>query len=100
LDDYVLSDVTSSSIYWTRLDSIVVTWILGTLSLEFHEIVREPTESACQAWLTLEAQFLDNCESCILQLDAKFCVFKQGNLSVGEYCCWMKGIINNLHVLG
>jgi hypothetical protein len=45
LDDQVLSDVVDPSIYWARLDSIVVTWILGTLSPELHEIVREPTGS-------------------------------------------------------
>jgi hypothetical protein len=32
LDDHVLSDVADPSVYWARLDSIVVTWILGTLS--------------------------------------------------------------------
>jgi hypothetical protein len=40
LDDHILSDVADPSIYWARLDSIVVTWILGTLSPELHEIVR------------------------------------------------------------
>jgi hypothetical protein len=49
LDDHVLSDVANPSVYWARLDNIVVTWILGTLSLELHEIVREPTETTRQA---------------------------------------------------
>jgi hypothetical protein len=31
------------------LDSIVVTWIIGTLSPELYEIIREPTETARQA---------------------------------------------------
>jgi hypothetical protein len=47
LDDHVLSDITNSSICWTRLNNIVVTWILDTLSPELHEIIREPTETAC-----------------------------------------------------
>jgi hypothetical protein len=46
LDDHVLSDVADPSIYWARLDSIMVTWILGTLSPKLHEIIREPTETA------------------------------------------------------
>jgi hypothetical protein len=46
LDDHVLSDITNLSIYWARLDNIMVTWILGTLSLELHEIVQEPTKTA------------------------------------------------------
>jgi hypothetical protein len=32
LNDHVLSDVADPSVYWARLDSIVMTWILGTLS--------------------------------------------------------------------
>jgi hypothetical protein len=100
LDDHVLFDVTDPSIYWDRLDNIMVTWILGTLSPELHEIVREPTETARQTWLVIEAQFLGNSEPRVLQLDARFCTFKQGDLSVSDYYRWMKGIANNLRALG
>jgi hypothetical protein len=100
LDDHVLFDVTDPSIYWARLDNIVVTWILGTLSPELHEIVREPTETARQTWLVIEAQFLGNSEPHVLQLDARFYTFKQGDLSVSDYYRWMKGIANNLRALG
>jgi hypothetical protein len=44
LDDHVLSNVVGSSIYWSWLDNIVVTWILGTLSPKLHEIIQEPME--------------------------------------------------------
>jgi hypothetical protein len=47
IDGHVLSNITDSSVYWTRLDNIVVIWILGTLSPELHEIVRKLTEIAC-----------------------------------------------------
>jgi hypothetical protein len=77
----------------------VVTWILGTLSPELHEIVREPTETARQAWLAIEAQFLGNNESCVLQLDARFRTFKQGDLSVRDYCHRMKGMADDLRAL-
>jgi hypothetical protein len=100
LDDHVLSDVADPSIYWARLDNIVVTWILGTLSPELHEIVREPTKTACQAWLAIKTQFLDNSESRVLQLDARFRAFKQGDLSVCDYCCRMKGMADDLRALG
>jgi hypothetical protein len=49
LDDHVLSNITDPSIYWTTLNSIMVTWILGSISPELHEIVRESTETARQA---------------------------------------------------
>jgi hypothetical protein len=78
----------------------VVTWILGTLSPEFHEIIRELTETARQAWFTIEAQFLGNNKSRVLQLDVRFRAFKQEDLGVSDYCCRMKGMTNDLCVLG
>jgi hypothetical protein len=56
LNDHVLSDVADPSVYCARLDSIMLTWILGTLSPELHKIVRESTETTRQAWLAIEAQ--------------------------------------------
>jgi hypothetical protein len=76
LNDYVLSDVVDPSVYWSRLDSIVVTWILGTLSPRLHEIVWETTKTTRQAWLTIKAQFLGYNKSRVLQLDARFRAFK------------------------
>jgi hypothetical protein len=96
LDDHVLSDVADPSIYWARLDSIVVIWILGTLSPKLHEIIREPTETACQAWLAIETQFLGNSESRVLQLNVRFRAFKQGDTSVSDYCRRMKGMVDDL----
>jgi hypothetical protein len=93
-------DIFDPSTYWARLDNIVVTWIIGTLSLKLHEIIREPMEIARQAWVTLEAQFLGNHESHILQLDVKFHVFKQDDLNVSDYCCKMKGMVDDMHALG
>jgi hypothetical protein len=67
LDDHFLSDVIDPSVYWARLDSIVVTWILGTLSPKLYEIVQEPMETAHQVWLAIETQFLSNSESRVLR---------------------------------
>jgi hypothetical protein len=100
INDHVLSDVIDPSIYWARLDSIVVTWILGTLSPELHEIVRESTRTARQAWLMIEAQFLDNSESHVLQLNVRFRSIKQGNLSVSDYYRQMKGMADDRRALG
>jgi hypothetical protein len=100
LDDHVLSDVTDLFVDWARLNITMVTWILGTLSLELHEIIQEPTKTTRQAWLTIEAQFLDNSESRVLQLNAKFRAFKQGDLSVSDYCHRMKGMADDLRALG
>jgi hypothetical protein len=48
----------------------------------------------------LEAQFLDNCELSVLQLNVKFCVFKQGDLSVSDYYRQMKGMADDLRASG
>jgi hypothetical protein len=100
LDDHVISDIADPPVYSARLDNIVVIWILDTLSPELHEIVWEPTETARQAWLAIEAQFLGNSESQVLQLNARFRAFKQGDLSVSDYCRRMKGVADDLRTLG
>jgi hypothetical protein len=48
----------------------------------------------------IEAQFLGNSESRVLQLDSRFRAFKQGNLSVSDYCRRMKGMTDDLRALG
>jgi hypothetical protein len=100
LDDHILSDTIDPSIYWARLDNIMVTCILDTLSPELHEIVCEPRETARQVWFALEAQFLNNYKSCVLQFNARFHIFKQGDLSVSDYCRRMKGMVDDLCALG
>jgi hypothetical protein len=100
LDDNILSDIADTSVYWATLDNIVVTWILGTLSPKLYEIVQEPTETTRQAWLAIKAQFLSNSESRVVQLDARFCAFKQGDLSVSDYYHRMKGLADDLCALG
>ena len=59
LDDHVLVDASAAvqTSAWLRLDSIVLSWILGTISLDLHDLVRN-TPSARGAWLALEGQFL------------------------------------------
>jgi hypothetical protein len=54
LDDHVLTDtsVAVRTPAWLRLDSIVLSWIAGTISLELHDLVRHTTD-ARQAWLGL-----------------------------------------------
>jgi hypothetical protein len=100
LDDHIVSTVPNPSTYWARLDNIVVTWNLSILSLELYEIIRELTKTARQAWHLLKAQFIGNRESRILQLDARFHVFKQDNLSVSDYCRQMKGMVDDIRALG
>jgi hypothetical protein len=37
------------------MDNVVVSWIIGTLTVEFQDIVREQEGIARQAWVNVEA---------------------------------------------
>src|SRR6185437_10682518 len=102
LDDHVLVDspIETRDVTWLRLDSVALSWIFGTISLDLQDLVRTHGGTARQAWVALEGQFLGNVEYRALQLDATFRTFVQGDLSVGEYCRRMKSMANALHDLG
>jgi hypothetical protein len=102
LDDHVLVDspIEARDVAWLRLDSVAMSWIFGTISLDFQDLFRTHGGTARQAWVALEGQFLGNAEYRTLQLDATFRTFVQGDLSVGEYCRRMKSMADALHDLG
>jgi hypothetical protein len=83
-----------------RLDSIAMSWIFETISLDLQDIVRTPGGTAHEAWLALESQFLGNAQTRGLQLDAELCTLEQGDLSVGEFCKKMKSTTDALRDLG
>jgi len=98
LNDHVLLE--AQDMAWLRLDSVAMSWIFGTISLDLQDLVRTHGGTARQAWVALEGQFLGNAEYRALQLDATFRTFVQGDLSVGEYCRRMKSMADALHDLG
>jgi hypothetical protein len=63
---------------------------------ELQDIAKEHNVIACQVWHTIEHQFIDNSEMHVLHLDATFCNFVQGNLSVSDYCRKMKSMVDSL----
>jgi hypothetical protein len=101
LDDHVLCDPTgmAPTAAWVRLDSIVPTWIVGTISVDLHSLLRN-LPHARVAWLATEGQFLDKAEARALRLDAAIRIFVQGDLSVSEYCRKMKTMADSLGDLG
>jgi hypothetical protein len=101
LDDHVLVDHdTPSPRSWCLMDSVVLSWLHGTITVELQDIIRDQADTARQAWLALEDQFLGNRDARALHLDAQFHLFSQGDLSVGEYCRQMKGLADSLRDLG
>ena len=101
LDDHVLIDasVAAQTPLWLRLDSVVLSWILLTISLDLHDLVRNSLD-ARRAWLALEGQFLGNAEARALHLDASFRTFVQGDLSDGDFRRRMNGMADSLGDLG
>ena len=78
LDDHVLLDmpIEARDGVWLRLNSVVMSWIFGTISLDLQGLVRTHGDTARQAWAALEGQFLGNAEFRALQLDATFRTFE------------------------
>jgi hypothetical protein len=84
---HVLDDVaTPPSWAWSLMDSVVLSWLHGTITVELQDIIRDQADTGRQAWLALEEQFLGNRDARALHLDAQFHLFSQGDLSVDEYC--------------
>jgi hypothetical protein len=55
LDDHVLCDPTgvAPTAAWVRLDSIVLTWIVGTISIDLHSLLRN-LPHARAVWLAIK----------------------------------------------
>jgi hypothetical protein len=45
---------------WCLMDSVVLSWLHGTITVELQDIIRDQTDTARKAWLALEDQFLGN----------------------------------------
>jgi hypothetical protein len=105
LDDHVSSDApTLDDPHWCRMDGMVLSWLLGTISVDLPETTcacdHSRNRTAQQFWVALEEQFLNNREAHALHLDAQFRFFMQGDLSVDDYCRKMKWMADNLCDLG
>jgi hypothetical protein len=72
------------------MDCCVLTWDYCTISNDLQQslMIRDPT--ARVAWLYLEDEFLGHRESRALLLEAEFRSFKQGDLSITDYCRRLK----------
>jgi hypothetical protein len=85
---------------WDRMDYVVKSWILDSLTDDLAEIVSSQGATARDAWLAIESQFLGNRETRAIQLETKFRNFVQGDLSITEYCRRLKKMADDLTALG
>jgi hypothetical protein len=69
LADHVLdAPATILSPLWIQMDSVVLSWLNGIITIELQNIIRDQADIARQVWLTLEGQFLGNLEARALHL--------------------------------
>jgi hypothetical protein len=55
LTDYVLSDTPPiNDPAWERMESIIISWIFGTITGEHQDIANEHGVTTRQIWLTIE----------------------------------------------
>jgi hypothetical protein len=101
LAGHVLDDpVALPSLAWAQMDNVVISWLHDTITVELQDIIHDQSNTARQAWLALEGQFLGNREAWALHLDAQFHLFSQKELSVDDYCRQMEGMVDSLRDLG
>ena len=82
------------------MDCCVLTWVYCTISNDLQQslMIRDP--AARDAWLYLEGEFLGQRESRALLLEAEFRSFKQGDLSVTDYCHRLETMAASLKEFG
>jgi hypothetical protein len=101
LECHVLSNsVFLESPDWIRMNAVVRTWLLGTLSDAPADIISQRGASARTLWLSIESQFLGNRTTRALYADQEFRSFSQGDLPVAEYCRRYKKLVEDLRDLG
>ncbi|XP_066395820.1 uncharacterized protein [Miscanthus floridulus] len=78
----------------------VLTWVYGTVSNDLQQslMIRDPNARAAR--LYLEDEFLGQRESRALLLEAKFRSFKQGALSIMDYCRHLETMAASLAEFG
>ena len=82
------------------MDCCVLMWVYYTISNDLQQslMIRDP--AARDAWLYLEGEFLGQYESRALLLEAEFRSFKQGDLSITDYCRRLETMAASLKEFG
>jgi hypothetical protein len=100
LDDHVTVDTAPSGTpSWLRMDNVILSWLLGSLSVNLQATICEHGGTTHQVWLAIEDQLLGNHKFRTLYLDTQFHNFVQGDLSIDDYCRRMKTMYDDLRDL-
>jgi hypothetical protein len=80
---------------WKCMESVVISWIFGTINGELQDIAKECCIVVHQILLMIQHQLIGNSETCMIHLNATFCKFIQGDLSMSDYFCKMKSMADS-----
>lgn len=75
---------------WKKLDSIVKSWIYGTITPSLLQNIFEKNLTARKAWVSLHNHFHINKEAKFIQLDNQLRNITLGNMSINDYCTKIK----------
>jgi hypothetical protein len=101
LTEHVLSDEhLPHRADWKQMDCVVLAWLYCTISADLLQEVLSVDTTARLVWITLEHQFLGNCEHRAITLTADFHHFQQGDLNVADFCRKLKAMADQLGDLG
>ncbi|XP_023737572.1 uncharacterized protein LOC111885556 [Lactuca sativa] len=77
---------------WFTLDSVVKTWLYGTLTQSLLNMILTKNSTSHTVWLSLENLFRDNKDARAIELDSELRSMTLGDLSIAQYCQRMKSI--------
>ncbi|KAL4588677.1 hypothetical protein LXL04_001570 [Taraxacum kok-saghyz] len=94
--DKATAESAAAKASWIRTDSIVKSWMYGTLSTSLLHMIFKKQATAFDVWSTLEKVFRDNKASKVIQLDRELRNITIGNSSVTDYCNRIKSLADRL----
>lgn len=75
---------------WRKLDSIVKSWLYGTITPSLLQNIFQKNLTARQAWRNLHTLFRVNKTAKAIQLDNELRTISLGNMSITDYCTKIK----------
>ena len=85
---------------WLAVDACIVKWLFLTISGSLFNMVNARDPSAYAMWTRLCDLFLDNQLQRRVFLQGEFFTMQQNDLSIDEYCTWLKVLADELRHVG
>jgi hypothetical protein len=85
---------------WSQTDTCIRGWMYGSIDDAVLDLAMEPDHNAHALYVSIEALFQANKESCAVVLEQEFHNLSQGDLSVNAYAQQMKRTADALREVG